>query len=139
MINIYYFLTIYIIKKMNEKIKNQLFKKNIFYKYDEENKLYSIYVPCKRVGQTNEVVFDCPFCYDKYKKCGEPFKNSISVKHFHGYTPDASGNIGSRTPHCSWESRRYWDLPNFEFYLFDKFLITAGNSPSTPPVNLADL
>ena len=121
---------------MNEKVKNQLFKKNIFYKYDETNQLYSIYVPCRRVGDTNEVVFDCPFCFNSYKKNGQPFKNSQYVKHFHGYTPDASGNLGSRTPHCSWETRRYWDLPNFEFNLFDKFLITKSNAGS---VSVADL
>lgn len=102
---------------MNEKVKEHLMNKNLIYTYDEHNQLYTIPVPAKQWNET-QLAFECPFCYNKYKLNGKPYKNGHHVYHFHGKCEkDADGNYGVRTPHCGHETRRYWDLPTFEFKL----------------------
>tara|TARA_A100001201_G_scaffold69671_4_gene64261 strand:+ start:394 stop:723 length:330 start_codon:yes stop_codon:yes gene_type:complete len=108
---------------MNEKVLDQLIKKNLIYRYDESNDLYVIPVPVKKWND-KEMAFQCPFCYNKWKKNGEPYKNGIHKYHFHGLTkPNKDGNYGLRTPHCTDESKRYWKLGTFQFDLIGGNLI----------------
>ena len=108
---------------MNEKIKEQLFKNNLIYRYDASNNLYTIPIPVKKWGK-NQIAFQCPFCYTKWKKNGEPYKSGIFKYHFHGLTPpDKNGNYGTRVPHCSNEARLYWKLGTFQFDLIGNNMI----------------
>jgi len=108
---------------MNEKIKDQLFKQNLTYKYDASHNLYTIPVPARR-WNNNQLIIKCPFCYSKWKKNGQPYMNGILTSHFHGFDgKDADGNYGTRTPHCIPVARSYWNLPTFEFKLIGGNLI----------------
>jgi len=103
---------------MNEKIKEQLYKKNLIWKYDEKHDIYTIPVPCRKYN--HQLAFECPFCFTKYKKHNHtPYKNGSNKTHFHGYDDkDLSNNdFGTRTPHCDPEARIYWGLPTIEFKL----------------------
>ncbi len=103
---------------MNDKIKEQLFRKNLIYIYDASNDFFTIPIPVKKWGD-NQLAFECPFCYSKYKKNGQPYKMGTHKLHFHGTggEKDKDGNYGTRTPHCDNEARLYWDLPSYEFKL----------------------
>ena len=46
------------------------------------------------------VEFECPFCWTKYKKNGEPWKNAKRVFHVHGSGGDLSNRITHKVPHC---------------------------------------
>lgn len=46
------------------------------------------------------LIFDCPFCLNKYKKDGTPFKNAKRVEHIHGAEGFHNYSIG-KAPHCS--------------------------------------
>jgi len=103
---------------MNERIKDQLFKQNLTYKYDASNNTYTIPVPVRK-WNGGQLVFTCPFCYNKWKKNGTPYKNGrTDTLHFHGDGgQDEDKNYGTRSPHCPPTTRIYWDLPTFEFKL----------------------
>lgn len=102
---------------MNEKVKEQLFKNNLIYSYDISNDLYTIPIPAKK-WNNNQLIIQCPFCYAKWKKNGKPYMNGRLISHFHGNDgADASGNYGTRTPHCPSEAKAYWKLPTYEFKL----------------------
>ena len=108
---------------MNEKIKEQLFKQNLTYKYDASNNLYTIPVPVRK-WNNNQLMFQCPFCYTKYKKNGTPYMNGILISHFHGDAGmDADGNYGTRVPHCLPVARTYWNLENVKY----EFKLIGGN------------
>jgi len=108
---------------MNEKIKEQLFKKNLIYHYDISNNTYSIPVPVRKWNNT-QLAFECPFCFNKWKLNNTPYKTGHSIMHFHGDGgKDNDGNYGTRTPHCSVQARQYWKLPTFEFKLIGGNLI----------------
>ena len=108
---------------MNEKIKEQLFKQNLTYKYDASNNLYTIPVPVRK-WNNNQLMFQCPFCYTKYKKNGTPNMNGILISHFHGDAGmDADGNYGTRVPHCLPVARTYWNLENVKY----EFKLIGGN------------
>ena len=109
---------------MNEKTKEQLFKNNLIYHYDASNNQYTIPIPAKK-WNNDQLIIQCPFCYNKWKKNGQPYKNGMLKSHFHGNTGlDGSGNYGTRTPHCSPQARLYWDLPDgFEFKLIGSNMI----------------
>lgn len=108
---------------MNEKIKEQLFKQNLTYKYDASHNLYTIPVPVRK-WNNNQLMFQCPFCYTKYKKNGTPYMNGILISHFHGDAGmDADGNYGTRVPHCLPVARTYWNLENVKY----EFKLIGGN------------
>tara|TARA_Y100000004_G_scaffold122176_1_gene137369 strand:- start:192 stop:524 length:333 start_codon:yes stop_codon:yes gene_type:complete len=97
---------------MNDKTKEQLLKQSLRYTYDISNDIYTILVPAKKWND-NMLTFECPFCYTKYKNNGQPYKRGILKYHFHGLDcKDKDGNYGLRTPHCSDETKKYWNLPN---------------------------
>lgn len=108
---------------MNEKIKEQLFKQNLTYKYDASHNLYTIPVPVRK-WNNNQLMFQCPFCYTKWKKNGTPYMNGILISHFHGDAGmDADGNYGTRVPHCLPVARTYWNLENVKY----EFKLIGGN------------
>ena len=108
---------------MNKKIKEQLFKQNLTYKYDASHNLYTIPVPVRK-WNNNQLMFQCPFCYTKYKKNGTPYMNGILISHFHGDAGmDADGNYGTRVPHCLPVARTYWNLENVKY----EFKLIGGN------------
>lgn len=41
------------------------------------------------------IKFECPYCWSKYKKNGEPTKNAKRINHIHG----SSGNLNNRNEH----------------------------------------
>jgi len=48
-----------------------------------------------------QIYFECPFCWSKYKKNGEPYKNAKRLRHIHGNECHTSENrVTTRTPHC---------------------------------------
>jgi len=109
---------------MNEKIKEQLLKQNLTYKYDASNNLYTFPVPVAKWN--SQLVFVCPFCYNKFKKNGQPFANGVLQSHFHGDSgKDNDGNYGTREPHCDEISKVYWGLDdiNYEFKLIGNNMI----------------
>ena len=47
------------------------------------------------------IYFDCPHCWSKYKKNGEPYKLAKQKRHCHGNdTMTDSNRSTTRTPHC---------------------------------------
>ena len=44
--------------------------------------------------------FECPFCWSKYKKNGEPTKNAKKVIHLHGSCGELHNRIEHRGAHC---------------------------------------
>jgi len=109
---------------MNDEAKQHLYKNNLRCNYDEKNDTYIIPVPVLKWGGEKILVFECPFCKQSWKKNGEPCKTSLPVYHRHGDDgKDMDGNYGFRTPHCSDEARRYWNLPNFQFKLIGNNMI----------------
>jgi hypothetical protein len=58
------------------------------------------------VGEANDVhlTFSCPFCYEKYKKNGDPYRNAKKLVHLHGndYINYKTRNFKceGRAPHC---------------------------------------
>ncbi len=103
---------------MNRNIIEQLIKKNLTYKYDVSNNLFIIPLPAKKFGE-HQLMIECPFCFSKMKKNGQPFKNAHYLCHYHGDDGlDDDGNYGTRTIHCSDNVKKYWKLePNIEFML----------------------
>jgi hypothetical protein len=48
-----------------------------------------------------QIYFNCPCCWSKYKKNGEPYKNAKRVRHIHGNCTGTDVNRNTtRTPHC---------------------------------------
>ena len=48
-----------------------------------------------------QIYFECPFCWSKYKKNGEPYKKAKRLRHIHGNECHSSENrVTTRTPHC---------------------------------------
>ena len=57
-------------------------------------------VVAKKYGKKH-ISFECPFCRTKYKKNGEPTKNSKPIYHYHGSMSKYPDNfITHRSPHC---------------------------------------
>lgn len=47
------------------------------------------------------ISFECPFCWSKYKKNGEPYKTAKRLRHIHGNELRTSENrVITRSPHC---------------------------------------
>ncbi len=101
---------------MNNNCKEQLFKKNLIYYYDMSNNKYTIPVPTRK-WNNNQLVFDCPFCFSKYKKNSNiPYKNSHHISHYHGNAgKDIDGNYGNRQPHCQTQAKEYWELDGIKY------------------------
>ena len=95
---------------LNEKVLNQLFKYNLPYKQLDDSVGIVIDVPVKETIN-GDLYFTCPFCLDRRKINGAPYKNSKPVIHFHGDT------LGLEEPHCNRHSLEYWKLPLFKFNL----------------------
>lgn len=70
------------------------------------------------------ISYKCPFCYSKYKKNGEAYKNAKQIKHSHGFpdwwrddknlnTPfhqiDFTKYTNSRSAHCINEGRKEFE------------------------------
>lgn len=96
----------------HEKALIALHKYNCPISQDESGNLM-VNVAVKRTIN-NDLVFTCPFCVSKRKKNLNPYANSKSVIHIHG------GNCyGTRTPHCTLETYKFYNLPRFEFNLVE--------------------
>ena len=48
----------------------------------------------------NQFSYTCPFCYTKYKKDGNPYKNANNKFHYHGSGGELHNRIEHRVPHC---------------------------------------
>ena len=47
------------------------------------------------------IYYDCPHCWTKYKKNGEPYKTAKRIRHCHGNETHSDVNrTTTRTPHC---------------------------------------
>ena len=44
--------------------------------------------------------FECPFCYNKYKKNGQPYANAKHIEHCHGSCGKTNNRVERRVPHC---------------------------------------
>tara|TARA_Y100001937_G_scaffold13635_1_gene18026 strand:- start:505 stop:759 length:255 start_codon:yes stop_codon:yes gene_type:complete len=48
-----------------------------------------------------QITFECPYCWSKYKKNGDPYKTAKRVRHIHGNDTHSNENrTTTRTPHC---------------------------------------
>jgi hypothetical protein len=54
------------------------------------------------------VYFECPFCYDRYKKDGMPAKNAKRTIHFHGSAKSKENSIEGRLSHCEIYKGEYY-------------------------------
>ena len=102
---------------LNEKVLNQLYKYNLPYRHDNTDDKIIIDIPVKETIN-GDLFYTCPFCLDRRKKNGTPYKSSKALIHFHGDT------LGIEEPHCNKESMAYWSLPPFKFNL-----VPYGTSP----------
>lgn len=102
---------------MNDKVKEHLINNEYRFSYDNDNDLFVIPVPVKK-WKDKQIVFTCPFCYDKWKLNGTPYKTGRNILHYHGDAGiDKDGNYGLRQPHCQMEAKKYWNLSNYQFKL----------------------
>jgi hypothetical protein len=46
------------------------------------------------------IYYECPYCWSKYKKNGEPYKTAKRITHQHGSCNDFSNRTESRISHC---------------------------------------
>lgn len=44
--------------------------------------------------------FKCPFCFTKYKKNGDPYKNAKHIIHKHGSNGNLNNRVEHRFSHC---------------------------------------
>ena len=95
---------------MSDKFFQVLKDKNIFYDVDDSS-FVTIHIPVD-LDENDNAHFTCPFCVDRYKKGGAPYKTAHNIKHHHGFCGG-----GSRHPHCRWEALQYYKAPQFEFNL----------------------
>ena len=56
-------------------------------------------VYAKSINRT-QFYFECPFCWTKYKKNGEPSKNAKKVIHCHGSNNELHNRKEHRSSHC---------------------------------------
>lgn len=49
---------------------------------------------------SREIKFECPFCYRRYNKNGEPRKNGSQITHIHHSGGDLSNREVFKNPHC---------------------------------------
>jgi hypothetical protein len=61
--------------------------------------------------------FECPFCWSKYKKNGEPYKTAKRIYHTHGSSGDLSNRIEHRLAHCYGNKKYRCD---FNIHITDK-------------------
>lgn len=55
-----------------------------------------------KVITPTHLYFDCPLCWSRYKKNGEPYKTAKRVTHTHGNDTQSKENrITTRSPHCT--------------------------------------
>lgn len=105
---------------MNYKIEDRLQELNLWYDFvkDGSSNLLTIKMPVEqRHNNGNPIAFfTCPFCVNKYKKNGNPYKYAKPVIHTHG----AGNGLGTRTAHCCINTKAYWGLPPLEFDLVGK-------------------
>ena len=48
-----------------------------------------------------QISFECPVCWSKYKKNGEPYKTAKRIRHIHGNdTGKDMDRKTTRSPHC---------------------------------------
>ena len=102
---------------LNEKVLNQLFKYNLPYRQEYSTNTIIIDVPVKETIN-HDLFYTCPWCLDRRKINGTPYKNSKPLIHFHG------DQYGIEEPHCDKASMAYWNLPPFKFNL-----VPYGTSP----------
>jgi hypothetical protein len=96
---------------MNSKIEKRLHDLGMWYReeYDGSMNRLVIYPECKYRRDT--VYFECPFCVNKYKLNGNPYKYAKPVIHTHG----RGDNWGERSPHCSTQAREQYGLKCYSF------------------------
>lgn len=51
--------------------------------------------------------YECPFCYSRTKKDGNPYARAKPLKHYHGSNGDLSNRTEYRTAHCKYIPREY--------------------------------
>ncbi len=91
----------------------------------------AVCVRCSKVDKVH-VHFQCPFCWTKYKKNGQPTARARRRVHFHGSGGSCEqGCHGSREPHCY----RHGKIEPFP-YEYGGFMLfvterTRGNVPAT--------
>jgi hypothetical protein len=46
------------------------------------------------------IKFECPYCWSKYKKNGEPTKRAKRINHMHGSNDNLNNRTENRIAHC---------------------------------------
>lgn len=73
----------------------------------------NLYVVAKSVNKMS-ITFECPHCWTKYKKNGEPSLRAKRVVHSHGSCGDISNRIEHRALHCLDKKRDNYSGVNIE-------------------------
>jgi len=66
----------------------------------------TVYVRAEKVDAVH-VHYVCPFCFNRYKKNGEPYKRSKRHNHCHGSGGVMSNRFETRAPHCNYMNYGY--------------------------------
>jgi hypothetical protein len=53
------------------------------------------------------IYYECPYCWSKYKKNGEPTKTAKRITHQHGSDNDYSNRTENRISHCYEPNKSY--------------------------------
>ena len=62
------------------------------------------------------IKFECPFCYNKYKKDGTPYKRAKRLIHKHGSGGNLKNRVEHRGAHCDYERNN----KSFNIHITDK-------------------
>lgn len=101
------------IKVISQKYSNKKGEETIWYEcfYSKEGKEHQPhrFIKAKYLKEYTykgksyyTVHYECPHCWEKYKKNGEPYKNSKRIMHHHGEDTDKN-QIIERCSHCATE------------------------------------
>lgn len=132
------------INKDNINVKNKGLYYEGYYKDDEKPKLFIVAKYLKENYSRSDkkmyytVHYECPFCWSKYKKNGEPYKTAKRVIHHHGTDKKENHFIGHRHFHC--HDKTYYafnqidkeKLKEFEFKKYNGVNVIIDDSTLKP-------
>ena len=97
------------IEEHNEKLyeDNRELMKDNFNKYNKVQYNGTFKFIAKEIRESKKgnwtISFVCPFCFDKYRKNGEPYSKAINKIHTHGLGDEEKekGYVDGRSSHCN--------------------------------------
>tara|TARA_R110000744_G_scaffold97453_4_gene188294 strand:- start:78 stop:353 length:276 start_codon:yes stop_codon:yes gene_type:complete len=84
----------------------------------DENEEECLYIVAKWIDNVR-FGYECPCCWTKRKKNGQPYKTAKPIIHTHGSCGNLSNRIESRCPHCDSSNKRWEKIGNFLIVIDD--------------------